>query len=83
MIFEPGNSYYMLDSDQYDELVALIEAEELDYDLASNFQLADDGNYYAAVTGGGVDSEEAAFMEDFGLSNILAYKKSNQSTSFY
>lgn len=82
MIFNPGESYYVLEAGELQDLIDLLADMELDYDLASDFTQADDGRYYAAVSGGGIDSEERGFMDDYGFLNILEYKKSTQSTVF-
>ncbi len=77
MTFEPGQSYWTLDSDQYAEMCSFLE--EYGYDLDTDFQLADDGNYYATMSS--VSDDELAFMEEWGFNNLFNYKKSTQSTS--
>ena len=81
MIFEPGKDYYVLDPTQYSDMISLISDEGLSYDLSSDFQLSDDGNYYVAVDSGSVDPNEYSFLEDWGFLNVFSYKKSTQSTS--
>lgn len=79
MIFEPGNTYYMLTPDQFAEMQALAAEMEIVNNFVEDFQQADDGNYYSVV--GNIDSDEYTFMEDFGFCNPLAYTKSYQSNS--
>ena len=82
MIFEPGNSYYVLSAGEYSEMVDLLAELELNYDLADDFELVD-GKYYAKVGSSSISADELVFMEDWGFSKVLAYKKSTQSTNFY
>ncbi len=79
MIFEPGNSYYMLTVDQLNEMVALADDLGIPHNFLEDFQLAEDGNFYTAA--GNIDSDELAFLNDWGYNNCLDYKKSYQSTS--
>lgn len=81
MTFEPGSSYYVLETNEYHDMIDMMADLGLSYDLDEDFEYVD-GKYYAKV-GGGVDAAEAEFMADWGFYNILEYKKSTQSTHFY
>ena len=83
MTFYPGQSYYRLSEAEFTELIDLFMGENEEDTLTADFQLADDGYYYAPYSGGGIDANEADFMEYWGFANVLAYKKSTQSTNFF
>ncbi len=74
MIFEPGKSYYVLTSKEYEELGSILP-ESL-ASLLQDFTLVD-GQYYAMLSD--INADELQFLEDEGFLNIFDYKKSTQS----
>lgn len=81
MTFLPGHSYYVLTPGERSDMIDMLAEEGLDYDLADDFTLASDGNYYVDVTSSSLSGLELAFMEDWGFGERFEYKKSTQSTS--
>ena len=81
MVFQPGQSYYVLTPSEYADLLALAEEFELLDAFQNDFEQADDNNYYVITSSSKLTSEELAFLDDNGFMNIFNYIKSTQSTS--
>ena len=81
MVFQPGQSYYVLTPSEYADLLALAEEFELLDAFQNDFEQADDNNYYVITSSSNLTSEELAFLDDNGFMNIFNYIKSTQSTS--
>lgn len=81
MNFEPGESYWVLTENEYklmlEYLSELTVDEQFENQLATDFVQVGE-NYYASLNA--LNNDEYTFLEDNGLLNPFAYKKSVQST---
>ena len=77
MDFIPGTTYYVLEEEEFEELMLLMREFEFEGDgLAEDFVLVD-GKYYAEL--GAINTAEFNFIDQFGLISYYLYDKSTQS----
>ena len=90
IVFQPGQRYFVLTQDQYDELIFLIDSCGDEYGvtpegLLPDFQLSAD-NLYCALDAysdqGPITPQEYTFLSFFGMP-ALEYIRSTESTYFY